>query len=141
MDTVPRRRRASGTGEPEGDSAALEAAYQTALSQTTAVDPATLVGMRGEASPGTLEMGRGSGVTEAEQLPVANPFHSEHVQNEIQLIRSRPPTLDDEGQRIRGQVSSSAAEARVLTECWVDESNVEPDYTTAFQMKEQPWLG
>ena len=138
MDTVPRRRRASGTGEPEGDSAALEAAYQTALSQTTAVDPASLVGMRGEASPGTLEMGRGSGVTEAEQLPVANPFHSEHVQNEIQLIRSRPPTLDEEGQRIRGQVSSSAAEARVLAECWVDESNVEPDYTTAFQMKEQP---
>ena len=48
---------------------------------------------QGDASPGTLEQG---GVA----LPVASPFHSERVQTEVELLRLRPVTLDQDAQRV-----------------------------------------
>ena len=108
MDTVPRRRRAGGTGEPEGNDDVPDIAYQTALSQTVASAPPPGMIHRGEASPGTLEMGGATGRMEAEQLPTANPFHSERVRAEVELIRNRPATLDQDGHKIRGDVDETA---------------------------------
>ena len=122
MDTVPRRRRGAG-GEPELEAAAYDAAYQTALSQTGMANLPSGVGARGEASPGALEMGEGSGVRDPKPLPVANPFHSERVHAEIQLIHSRPQTLDEDGQRIR----SPGSEGGLGSATW-NEAAGEPDY-------------
>ena len=36
-------------------------------------------------------------------LPTANPFHSDPVRTEVELIRARPVTLDEDAQRVRGE--------------------------------------
>ena len=121
MDTVPRRRRGAGSGEPELEAAVYEAEYQTAKLLPSGV------GGRGEASPNTLEMGRGTGIVGSEQVPVANPFHSQRIHDEIQLINSRPATLDEDGQRIKGE----SPEGALGSATW-NEAAGEPDYGAAF---------
>ena len=37
-----------------------------------------------------------------------NPFHSERVKSEVQLLRSRPLTLDEDGKRLCGDVDEQA---------------------------------
>ena len=124
MDTVSRRRRVGGAGEPEKEAEAYDLAYQTALSQTGGAEAPPGFVLRGEASPGTLEMGGGSGIEEAD-LPTANPFHSERVRSEVQLIRSRPQTLDADGRRLRGEVDESG-----LGDLAGPPLTAEPDYST-----------
>ncbi|CAE7427987.1 GIP [Symbiodinium sp. CCMP2592] len=116
MDPLSRRRRASGAGEP--DDGMSEEEYRAALSQGgPAAGPVRGTGsvslngiLPGEASPGTLESGEAKmqvagepATTSAvdEHLPVANPFHSEKVRTEVELIRNRPTSLDDDGRRLR----------------------------------------
>ena len=145
MDTVPQRRRTRGAGEPEGEAAAYEAAYQTALSQAGGPGFPSPTGVRGEASPSSLEMGQGTGIQESERLPVANPFHSERIQTEIQLIRNRPVTLDEDGQRLAGGAEGafhggareSDLEGRSRLGNWADDQGAEPDYTSAFTEGDQ----
>ncbi|CAE7537698.1 RE1 [Symbiodinium sp. CCMP2592] len=140
MDTVSRRRRGGVPEEQETDTGACEAAYQAALSQAGAADSTSCAGVRGEASPGTLELGQGTGVVEPGQMPVANPFHSERVQTEIQLMRNRPPSLDADGQRLLGGLDGGAAptsgrgelDGRAQMGAWTDDQGAEPDYSAAF---------
>eukprot|EP00439_Symbiodinium_sp_Y106_P033842 s333_g4.t1 len=110
-------------GEPEKEAEAYDLAYQTALSQTGGAEAPPGFVLRGEASPGTLEMGGGSGIGEAD-LPTANPFHSERVRSEVQLIRSRPQTLDADGRRLRGEVDESG-----LGDLAGPPLTAEPDYS------------
>ena len=87
-----------GSRESELEAGTAEQDYATALSQIPSgenVAPAGAVVPRGDASPGTLEQG---GVA----MPVASPFHSERVQVEVELLRRRPPTLDQDAQRVGG---------------------------------------
>ena len=97
MDRMMRNRGpAGGAGNTELEAEATEPDYSTALSQPiSGGDPALAKGVapRGDASPGTLEQG---GVS----MPVASPFHSERVQTEVELLRRRPMTLDQDAQRV-----------------------------------------
>ena len=93
MDPMFRRR-----NNPELDSAPREPDYNTALSQETAVFGPSGDLHVGEASPGTLEQG-GAGLTD-QGRPVASPFHSDKVQAEVALARSRPRSLDDDARRM-----------------------------------------
>ncbi|CAE7029435.1 unnamed protein product [Symbiodinium sp. CCMP2592] len=136
MDTVSRRRRAGGAGEPEAESAAFEAAYQAALGQAGVDGLQPTPGLKGEASPNTLEMGQGSGVTGAEPLLVAHPFHSERVQSEIQLLRNRPSSLDEDGQRLREGAEGRAIAFGGAAEDREDEQGAEPDYSAVFHVNE-----
>ena len=99
MERMMRTRgQAVGSRESELEAGTAEQDYATALSQIPSgenVAPAGGVVPRGDASPGTLEQG---GVT----MPVASPFHSERVQAEVELLRRRPPTLDQDAQRVGG---------------------------------------
>ena len=53
----------------------------------------------GEISPGTLESGKGVGKPMSD-FPSANAFHSDKVRAEVDLIRSRPVTLDVDANRL-----------------------------------------
>ena len=97
MDRRMRNRGLAGTErDPEFVAEATEPDYQTALGQIGNdgdITPTGGVALREEASPGTMEQG---GVT----VPVASPFHSERVQAEVELLRRRPMTLDQDAQRV-----------------------------------------
>eukprot|EP00439_Symbiodinium_sp_Y106_P021237 s4814_g2.t1 len=118
MDTVPRRRRSGPSGEPDLEDSANELAYAAALSQTGGVTAPRDMVQGGEASPGTLKApGKGYG---QEPLPTANPFHSDRVKSEVQLVRSRPLSLDEDGRRLQGDADDRATVV------------LEPDYSLAF---------
>ncbi|CAE7204092.1 unnamed protein product [Symbiodinium microadriaticum] len=110
MDTVPRRRRGSAptAGELEEEAAAHDQNYQAALSQAGGLQESSVGPRGGEASPGTLESGGAMGLTDPGNLPVANPFHSEKVKTEVQLLRHRPGSLDEDAAKIRTEVDESA---------------------------------
>ena len=96
MDHLRRQRRGAATGDPELGAAPTEPDYATALSPEGSLPAGE--SRYGEASPSTLEQG-GAFVPEpvaaAEMIgPVASPFHSERVKQEVALARSRPRTLD-----------------------------------------------
>eukprot|EP00439_Symbiodinium_sp_Y106_P043399 s7005_g5.t1 len=57
--------------------------------------------MPGEASPGTLESGEAMVGAAGLPLPTANPFHSERIRTEMELIRTRPATLDANARRLQ----------------------------------------
>ncbi|OLP76939.1 hypothetical protein AK812_SmicGene43063 [Symbiodinium microadriaticum] len=112
MDPLTRSRRGGSHREVEEASAVHDPDYQAALGQPE-VSGNSGVGSRGapasgtvpgEASPGTLEMG-GAGVL---GLPQANPFHSERVKAEVELLRHRPRTLDDDGVRLKVEPDEGA---------------------------------
>ena len=124
MDTVPRRRRgAPVSDELDVEAAAHEPDYQTALSQASGAGGLPGSGSGGDASPGTLESGGAPGLVTAHQLPVANPFHSDKVKSEVQLLRNRPASLDEDAARLRGEVD----EAALGDASWT--GGVEPDYS------------
>ncbi|CAE7798008.1 GIP [Symbiodinium necroappetens] len=107
MDSLIRRRGA-GAKDPEEASVAREPDYTAALSQAGApgasgigMGDVPVNGLRaGEVSPGTLESGKGVGKPVGGELPMANPFHSDKVRAEVDLIRSRPVTLDGDATRL-----------------------------------------
>ena len=123
MDTVPRRRRSVPGPEPEADSDLRDQAYTTALSQ--AGQTGQFVGgvCGGEASPSTLEMAGAPGLNMNDPLPTANPFHSDRARSEVELIRARPVTLDEDAQRVRGENDEPT-----LGDATVGGSGLEPDY-------------
>ncbi|CAE7205960.1 unnamed protein product [Symbiodinium sp. CCMP2456] len=126
MDTVARRRRGSlGAGEQEAELIDREVEFQTALGQGGSSDDALGGFLHGDASPGTLESGGvvGPNVSVSGQLPVANPFHSDRVKSEVQLLRNRPATLDEDAARLRTEVDDTA-----LGDAAVVGGNREPDY-------------
>ena len=132
METVSRRRRNPIPSEPEAVEASRDQEYQTALSQ--AAGGATAGEMRrGEVSPGTLESGGAAGEGERDNLPVANPFHSERVRTEVELIRSRPSTLDAEAARLGMEVNETA-----LGDLGLQAGEQEPDYSASFAAEEPP---
>ena len=108
MDHLRRQRRGAATGDPELRAAPAEPDYATALGQEGTIPAGEL--RYGEASPSTLEQG-GAVTTEpvgaAEMtVPVASPFHSERVKEEVALARSRPRTLDEDARKM-GEVSDA----------------------------------
>lgn len=121
MDTVPRRRRSGPSGEPDLEDSANELAYAAALSQTGGGTAPRDMVQGGEASPGTLESGKAPGKGYGQEpLPTANPFHSDRVKSEVQLVRSRPLSLDEDGRRLQGDADDRATVV------------LEPDYSLAF---------
>ncbi|CAE7362962.1 RE2, partial [Symbiodinium necroappetens] len=133
MDPLIRARRGTGSREVDEASAAYDVEYQAALSQAeaSAVSGGNASGVLarglvpGEASPGTLEMGE----ARADMGPRANPFHSERVKAEVELMRHRPTTLDDDARRLQGEHDETALGDTKLN------SLQEPDYA---QMKGGP---
>ncbi|CAE7493604.1 RE2 [Symbiodinium natans] len=99
MDSFTRQRRGSGGRDIEVPAGASEPDYQAALGQEDSEQQPAPVRL-GEMSPGMLEQG---GVPAEPETPanlfVASPFHSEKVKSEVELLRSRPATLDDDGRR------------------------------------------
>ena len=93
----------------EQDEALREEEYRTALNQAgpgagsvRTASGAILNGiMPGEASPGTLESGEAMVGAAGLPLPTANPFHSERIRTEVELIRTRPATLDADARRLQ----------------------------------------
>ncbi|CAE7895136.1 GIP [Symbiodinium microadriaticum] len=130
MDTLARKRRSAGVGDVEEASGAAEKDYETALGQAEfgansggGVSGTLLNGVvGGEASPGTLESGEARAKEIAPQLPSANPFHSERVKAEVELIRNRPTSLDEDARRAVREYDDSALGGPVGTFCQ------EPDY-------------
>ncbi|CAE7240965.1 unnamed protein product, partial [Symbiodinium sp. CCMP2456] len=108
MDPLVRSRRGMGVKESDEASVATEKEYRAALSQAgagmvpgTVASGAAVNGVApGEASPGTLESGEAAGRSREVSMPVANPFHSERVRAEVDLIRSRPAALDEDAARL-----------------------------------------
>ncbi|CAE7787852.1 TY5A, partial [Symbiodinium sp. CCMP2456] len=145
MDPFVRQRRSSGGGDLSVAAGTSEPDYQAALSQEDVEQTSASVCF-GEMSPGTLEQGglsAGSpqaafgGTTslgasgEAElntTLPVASPFHSERVRSEVELLRSRPATLDDDGRRAGIDIDEAALGDRSFVG-----TGREPDYALAGQ--------
>ncbi|OLQ01188.1 hypothetical protein AK812_SmicGene16079 [Symbiodinium microadriaticum] len=124
MDTVSRRRRgAPVSDELDVEAAAHEPDYQTALSQAGGAGGLPGSGLGGDASPGTLESGGAPGLVTSHQLPVANPFHSDKVKSEVQLLRNRPASLDEDAARLRGDVDVAA----LGDVSWT--GGVDPDYS------------
>ena len=118
---VKNRRSAVPVADSEATAAQMEQDFETALGQTGQRGASQLLvgpSFPGEASPGTLEQGCGAGPGGEQHLPVASPFHSERVKEEVALQRHRPATLDSDQERLQ-------AEVRVC------EQEVEPDYGTA----------
>ena len=97
MDRMMRNRApAGGSRDLDLEAESADVNYEAALGQAPSGGFVAQRGgiiPQGEASPGTLEQG---GVT----LPVASPFHSERVQTEVELLRRRPLTLDEDAQRV-----------------------------------------
>ena len=92
MDHLRRQRRGAATGDPELGAAPTEPDYATALSPEGSLPAGE--SRYGEASPSTLEQG-GAFVPEpvaaAEMIgPVASPFHSERVKQEVALEEADP---------------------------------------------------
>ena len=108
--------RGRGGGLNTGGAEAAEAAYETALSQQVEVTGFPGIWPGGEASPNTLEQGLVQGVT-------ASPFHSERVQTEVELLRRRPLTLDEDAQRVATTFDESG-----LGDPGLDLSSREPPY-------------
>ncbi|OLP95197.1 putative ATP-dependent RNA helicase ddx42 [Symbiodinium microadriaticum] len=114
MDSLIRRR-GSAAKDSEEASVAKEPDYSAALSQAgacgtpgTGTSAVPVNGLRpGEISPGTLESGKGVGKPTGE-LPFANPFHSDKVRAEVDLIRSRPATLDVDANRLGLEAETAA---------------------------------
>ncbi|CAE7770739.1 unnamed protein product, partial [Symbiodinium sp. KB8] len=104
------RRGAPVSDELDVEAAAHEPDYQTALSQAGGAGGLPGSGLGGDASPGTLESGGAPGLATAHQLPVANPFHSDKVKSEVQLLRNRPASLDEDAARLRGDVDEDLQE-------------------------------
>ena len=128
MDSFVRQRRGSGGGDIGVPAGASEPDYQAALSQEDSEQPSASVRF-GEMSPGTLEQGGVS--AEAENpvnLFVASPFHSEKVKSEVELLRSRPATLDDDGRRAGIEYDEVA-----LGDSSFSSGGREPDYNLAGQ--------
>ena len=121
METLEQRRRRPPA---EVDSTASEAElnYGTALGQGLQ-EPEGQVGPQvlGVATPVAQRMGPpvGSGSPNLMELGlVASPFHSSKVQEEIELRRSRPASLDEDG-RILAQAKQDAGDVEL-----------EPDYAS-----------
>ena len=70
--------------------------------------------------------GKRGGPQAGEPLPVANPFHSERVKTEVELIRSRPVSLDKDAARLGVDM-----DAQDLGEVGTDIRG-EPDYSAVF---------
>ena len=97
MDRMMRNRApAGGSRDLDLEVESADVNYEAALGQAPSggfvVQRGGII-PQGEASPGTLEQG---GVA----LPVASPFYSERVQTEVELLRRRPLTLDEDAQRV-----------------------------------------
>ncbi|CAE7787133.1 RE1 [Symbiodinium sp. CCMP2592] len=108
MDTVPRRRRSAGSSEPETSGVNQEQLYQTALGQANQEMTPSGIMLSGEASPGMMESGGIPSSVAAVPLPEAHPFYSSRAKAEVQLARSRPSTLDDDGRRLQSEVNETA---------------------------------
>ena len=116
MDTLTRKRRGAGVSEPEEASGAAEREYETALSQAepkigsgSGVSGTLLNGVAGgDASPGTLESGEARAREQAHPLPSASPFHSERVRAEVELIRTRPVSLDEDAKKFTKEYDDAA---------------------------------
>ncbi|CAE7498061.1 unnamed protein product [Symbiodinium microadriaticum] len=141
MDPLVRKRRPGTGNEPatpfrtlekvDGE-VGLEQQYQTALSQGLGTGNVRGPGMKpGEASPGTLELGEGGTGRQETGLPVASPFHSERIQAEVALMRSRPVTLDGDAAKLGAEADEAALGDRG------NPGASEPDYAAAFWMEEQ----
>ena len=115
METLDRRRRrGSAGGDPsEAGSAHPSLESETALSHgPVSYAPDHMPAPSGsraifptgrgplEGSPGAMESGLVARQAGALAGPIASPFHSERVQNEVQLQRFRPATLDEDGRRM-----------------------------------------
>ncbi|CAE7372014.1 TY1B-NL2 [Symbiodinium sp. CCMP2592] len=126
MDPMFRQRRPSAQGDPEWGRPTADQEYEAALSQGNAGGSGSSgIIAAGESSPGTLEQGTAAVAPTAgatQPMPTAHPFHSEHVQAEVALARSRPHTLDDDARRML-DVSESALGDRNLSG-----RKDEPDY-------------
>ena len=66
-----------------------------------------------EGSPGAMELGLAATPREASMGLAASPFHSEKVQNEVQLQRLRPLTLDEDGRRTGGLLDRRSGSGNV----------------------------
>ena len=139
MDPLVRKRRPGTGNEPatpfrtlekvDGE-VGLEQQYQTALSQGLGTGNVRGPGMKpGEASPGTLELGEGGTGRQETGLPVASPFHSERIQAEVALMRSRPVTLDGDAAKLGAEADEAALGDRG------NPGASEPDYAAAFWME------
>ena len=131
MDPLFRQRRPSAQGDPDWGRLAADQEYEAALGQGImggSSSPGVIA--MGESSPGTLEQGTAV-VTPtagaAQPVPTAHPFHSERVQAEVALARSRPTTLDDDAKRML-DVSEAALGDRSLSG-----RHDEPDYGSGVQ--------
>ncbi|CAE7379306.1 GIP, partial [Symbiodinium sp. CCMP2456] len=130
MDPMVRsRRNPASAGDHEATAARLEQDFQTALGQeerNIAAVGVPAVAHRGEASPGTLESGVRPDLDRGPSLPVAHPFHSGRVKEEVSLQRQRPLTLDEDQARVAASVGRASAENELKME------SVEPDYARVF---------
>ncbi|CAE7887157.1 GIP, partial [Symbiodinium necroappetens] len=116
MDTLTRKRRGAGVSEPEEASGAAEREYETALSQAEpktgsggSVSGTLLNGVAGgDASPGTLESGEARAREQAYPFPSASPFHSDRVKAEVELIRTRPVSLDEDARKFTKEYDDAA---------------------------------
>ena len=100
--------------------------YQAALSQANPSSFSPSSAFNVEASPGTLEAGvtaRG-GQPEPEQGLVASPFHSDKVRMEVNLIKTRPTTLDADASKLRAEYDDAALGSSVA-----QGTSLEPDYS------------
>ncbi|CAE7205236.1 unnamed protein product [Symbiodinium sp. CCMP2592] len=126
MDPMFRQRRPSAQGDPDWGRPTADQEYEAALSQGNAGGSGSSgIIAAGESSPGTLEQGTAAVAPTAgatQPMPTAHPFHSDRVQAEVALARSRPHTLDDDARRML-DVSESALGDRNLSG-----RKDEPDY-------------
>ena len=116
--------------------------YETALGQAGPFeDPVASTGgvlaggvAPGEVSPGTLESGGCPGTNHDLSLPIASPFHSERVREEVALRRQRPINLDVEAVRLGVEVDESALGDPSAGGSFLPE----PDYTASFGPDDAP---
>ena len=124
MDPVSRRRRNPPASEQEPADPDRDQFFQAALSQAGVAGTFPTGLLNSDASPNTMEKGVALNTSVSEQLPVASPFHSERVKTEVELMRSRPNTLDDDGLRLQQEVDETA-----LGDLAQELGTREPDYT------------
>ena len=87
--------------------------------------------LNGEASPGTLESRVAAGAAGSETGPTANPFHSEKIRAEIDLVRARPVALASEKKRMQKDIDEAGLGDPSTT------GPAEPDYARAFGQAEE----